>query len=161
MRWNFALIFLLIASQAQAQATTSRRFFQEFEEPGQRFAFVDLPSQLQTGQSYVCNFPLKRDQGWVPERVAVSFGGSNGNVVSDGIIATYHQSARPLTYRQRSGGRVIARWSIRNAVDKRRKLETFLKYELHLNQDTGAAKLFVRPDSFSNKFRGTGKCSLR
>ena len=159
MRWKVGLLFLLIGVQAQAE--TSREYFQNFFQPGQRFAFVDLPKQQQTGQSYVCNFPWRADQGWVPERVAVSFGGGQGNVVSDGIIATYHQSPRPVTSQQRSSNQVTARWSIRNAVDERNKLSYLLRYELRLNKTTGAAKLFVRPDSFSSKFRGTGKCSLR
>lgn len=158
MRWKIALFLLLIGAQAQAE--TSREYFQDFFQPGQRFGFVDLPRHLQTSQNYVCNFPWRADQGWVPERVAVSFGGSQGNV-SDGIIATYHPSPRPVTYRQSSDSQVVARWSIRNAVDERNKLSYFLRYELRLNKATGVAKLFVRPDSFSSKFRGTGKCRLR
>lgn len=156
VKW-LALIVLICAGQAQANSI--RNPFFNFDTSAERFGFVDLIPPGQGGVRYTCRFPYDPDKGWVPERLTLSLGGTGRSLVSDGVIARYHDNARQTTVRQRANGNLIMRWSVFSVRDKGGKITPYLGYELQIDPDTGAAAMVVRPKNFSTRFRADGRCA--
>jgi len=52
MQWRYGLVFLMIGSQAQGMSSLANQ--SDFDPPGQRFAFVDLPKAQGNNRTYVC-----------------------------------------------------------------------------------------------------------
>lgn len=165
MRWIVSVLVLVLGTQVSAQSS-SRQGFSEFDQPGQRFSFVDLAPSQRGALNLICKFPWNPKEGWVPETVAISLDGRGRGVASDGIIARFDGGPRRVTVRQRADNIISARWSVRNVRDKRNQLAHYMDYELQLDQRTGAARIFANADTFGSgtfpsRFRNAGKCESR
>lgn len=156
--WKW-LAFVALVAAGSAQADSIRNPFFTFETSAERFGFVDLIPAGQGGVRYTCRFPFDPDKGWVPETLSLSLGGRAGSLVSDGVIARHHPDPRQVSVRRHGSETLLMRWTVFTVRDKQRRFTPYLGYELQLDQDTGAARMVVRPTNFSTRFRSRGQCS--
>ncbi|WP_298842700.1 hypothetical protein [uncultured Roseobacter sp.] len=123
---------------------------------------LTTPPAVAGGYVYDCDIPSNRDRpGWIPAKMGIVLGEDGSVTVLDPIILQFHEKPMQASVQRNDDRKLSIVWTLTNVENADKQKAAQFSYTAQVNKKNNRISVSARPEGYSNRFHGRGKCVIR